>query len=502
MTRIVAGLGELNGGKKVYAIFVLCAATAISLPAQTFTTLFSFDGNEIGSTDGYDPYFGALVQATNGDFYGTTIGGGTGGWGTLFKITPSGVLTTLYNFCYPTCAVSGGMPWAGLLQARNGDLYGTTPSGGENGVCPGLGCGTVYKITPGGSLTTLYTFCSQSGCTDGSGPNGGLVQATNGDLYGMSRGGGANNGGTVFKITSSGTLTTLYSFCSQSGCTDGSGPYAGLIQATDGNLYGTTESGGSSNGYGTVFKITPGGSLTTLYTFCSQSGCTDGAVPFSGLVQATNREFYGTTLEGGANNGGTVYKITSSGTLTTLYSFCSQSGCTDGSGPYAGLIQATDGNLYGTTNHGGANGDGTVFKITPGGTLTTLYSFCSQTGCTDGSGLITGLVQATNGKFYGTTQAGGAHQNSGTIFSLSVGLGPFVETQTTSGKVGAAVKILGTNLAGATSVTFNGTAAVFTVNSTGSAISATVPSGATTGTVEVVTPRGRLMSNVPFRVLP
>ena len=393
MTRIVAGLGELNGGKKVYAIFVLCAATAISLPAQTFTTLFSFDGNEIGSTDGYDPYFGALVQATNGDFYGTTIGGGTGGWGTLFKITPSGVLTTLYNFCYPTCAVSGGMPWAGLLQARNGDLYGTTPSGGENGVCPGLGCGTVYKITPGGSLTTLYTFCSQSGCTDGSGPNGGLVQATNGDLYGMSRGGGANNGGTV-------------------------------------------------------------------------------------------------------------YKITSSGTLTTLYSFCSQSGCTDGSGPYAGLIQATDGNLYGTTNHGGANGDGTVFKITPGGTLTTLYSFCSQTGCTDGSGLITGLVQATNGKFYGTTQAGGAHQNSGTIFSLSVGLGPFVETQTTSGKVGAAVKILGTNLAGATSVTFNGTAAVFTVNSTGSAISATVPSGATTGTVEVVTPRGRLMSNVPFRVLP
>src|SRR5579862_9477763 len=419
MTRIVAGLGELNGGKKVYAIFVLCAATAISLPAQTFTTLFSFDGNEIGSTDGYDPYFGALVQATNGDFYGTTIGGGTGGWGTLFKITPSGVLTTLYNFCYPTCAVSGGMPWAGLLQARNGDLYGTTPSGGENGVCPGLGCGTVYKITPGGSLTTLYTFCSQSGCTDGSGPNGGLVQATNGDLYGMSRGGGANNGGTVFKITSSGTLTTLYSFCSQSGCTDGSGPYAGLIQATDGNLYGTTESGGSSNGYGTVFKITPGGSLTTLYTFCSQSGCTDGAVPFSGLVQATNREFYGTTLEGGANNGGTVYKITSSGTLTTLYSFCSQSGCTDGSGPYAGLIQATDGNLYGTTNHGGSsNGYGTVFKITPGGSLTTLYTFCSQSGCTDGAVPFSGLVQATNREFYGTTLEGGAN-NGGTVYKIT-----------------------------------------------------------------------------------
>jgi uncharacterized repeat protein (TIGR03803 family) len=191
-----------------------------------------------------------------------------------------------------------------------------------------------------------------------------------------------------------------------------------------------------------------------------------------------------------------VFKITPSGTLTTLYSFSGP----DGSSPQTTLIQATDGNLYGTTASGGANAQGTVFKITPSGTLTTLYSFCAQSGCTDGAGPEAALVQGTDGNFYGTTYGGGAN-NYGTVFSLSVDLGPFVETQTTAGPVGSLVKILGTNLTGSTGVTFNGTAAVFSVSAS-SLITATVPAGASSGKVQVITPSGTLSSNVPFQVVP
>src|ERR1039458_5494955 len=244
-------------------------------------------------------------------------------------------------------------------------------------------CATTAIALPAQTLTTLYTFCSQSRCTDGELPAAGLVQAANGDLYGTTQGGGTNDYGTVFKITPSGTLTTLYSFCSQTNCADGAYLVAGLVQAANGDLYGTTENGG---GYGTVFKITPGGTLTTLYSFCSLGyPCTDGQYPVAGLVQAANGDLYGTTQYGGTNGEGAVFKISPGGTLTTLYSFCSQTNCTDGSAPDAELVQAANGDLYGTTQYGGTNGGGTVFKITPGGTLTTLYSFCSQTNCTDGS---------------------------------------------------------------------------------------------------------------------
>ena len=270
--------------------------------------------------------------------------------------------------------------------------------------------------------------------------------------------------------------------------------------------YGTT-AGGEANGDGTVFKITPSGTLTTLYNFCSQSGCADGSEPEGALIQATDGDLYGTTAAGGPNNQGTVFKITPCGTLTTLHTFCSQGyPCTDGADPEGALVQATDGNFYGTTIVGGAYnpGAGTIFQITPAGTLTTLYDFCSQTLCTDGAKPWAGLVQATNGTFYGTAEyggTGGVYHDLGTIFSLSVGLGPFVKTLPACGEVGSPVKILGTNLTGATSITFNGTPATFTVVRP-SEITTTVPVGATTGTVQVVTPSGTLSSNVPFRVLP
>src|SRR5580658_5746639 len=481
MKRIVTQMSKLNFGKMTYAVVVLSVTTAISLHAQSFTTLHSFDG-----TDGGGPE-AALVQATNGDLYGTT-NAGANGYGTVFKITPAGTLTTVHSFCSQSGCTDGEFPTAGLVQATTGDLYGTTS-------------GTVFKITPNGTLTTLYNFCSQGGCTDDEEPLAGLVQAAKGDLYGTTHGGVVTGFGTVFKITPSGTPTTLYSFCSGgTPCPDGAYPDAGLVQATNGDFYGTTNGFGPTGTEGTVFKITPGGTLTTLYSFCAQGfPCIDGEFPAAGLVQATNGDFYGTTY-GDANylNYGTVFKITPSGTLTTLYSFCAQFACADGEFPAAALVQATDGNFYGTTSLGGTKGYGTIFKITPSGTLTTLYSFCSQTGCTDGEIPYGGLIQDTNGDFYGTTEGGGA-ANDGTVFSLSVGLGPFVATRPTSGDAGTAIKILGTNLTGATSVTFNGTPAVFTVVRP-SEIATTVPTGATTGKVQVVTPGGALSSNVSFRV--
>jgi uncharacterized repeat protein (TIGR03803 family) len=472
---------------------------ALSLSAQTFTTLHSFD-----STDGAFILAG-LIQATDGNLYGTAYEGGANcapyGCGTVFKITPSGTLTTLHSFCSQSNCTDGEYPEAGLIQAINGNFYGTTYQGGAN--CAPYGCGTIFKITPGGTLTTVYSFCAQSGCSDGYYPEAGLIQASNGDFYGTTTFGGAGNVGTAFKITPSGTLMTLHGFCSQSNCTDGEYPEAGLIQASNGNFYGTTYAGGA-NGRGTVFKITPSGILTTLYSFCPQTGCPDGNSPQAGLIQATNGNLYGTTFAGGAHDLGTVFKITLSENLTTLHSFCSVGypDCADGDLPrFGALVQATNGALYGTTPEGGTNVSyGTIFKITPGGTLTTLYSFCPQSGCPDGDDPRGTLVQDTNGNLYGTTFAGGAN-GVGTVFSLSVGLGPFVETQTTSGKVGAAVKILGTNLTGATSVTFNGTTATFHVVSS-SEITTTVPMGASTGKVKVVTPHRTLTSNVSFRVTP
>jgi uncharacterized repeat protein (TIGR03803 family) len=478
-------------------MLLFCAVMVITAPAQTFTSLLSFDG-----THGENPV-APLVQGFNGDFYGTTRGGGhdttncLSGCGTVFEITAAGVLTTLYEFCAQSNCSDGTTPQTGLVQTANGNFYGTTSGGGANGL------GTVFEITPKGKLTTLYSFCSQSDCTDSYGPNA-LVQAANGNFYGTTNGGGANGVGTVFEITPAGKLTTLYSFCSQSDCADGEYPFGALIQATNGNFYGTTSEGGA--GFGTVFEITPAGKLTTLHTFCAQSGCKDGGTPAAGLVQAANGNLYGTTSNGGANSYyGTVFEITPAGTLTTLYSFCSQFNCPDGSLPAAELVQATNGNFYGTTSEGGANclhsGCGTLFEITPAGGLTTLYSFCSQSDCADGGSSSAALVQSTNGNFYGTTGGGGNNSGYGTVFSESVGLGPFVETLSTSGKVGAAVTILGNSLSGATAVSFNGTLATFTVVSS-TEIKTTVPSGATTGSVAVTLPAGTLKSNKNFRVTP
>jgi uncharacterized repeat protein (TIGR03803 family) len=382
----------------ITCIIVFCAVTAIVTPAQTFTTLLNFNGK-----DGAQPAYMALIQGSDKNFYGTTVYGGTHGRrnrdGTVFTITSSGTLTRLHSFH----GTDGTNPFGALLQATDGNFYGTT-------CCAGAGFGTVFKMSPSGQVRTLYKFHNGA---DGGNSNAGLLQATDGTLYGTTVNGGtgkcSDGCGVIFKITIGGKRTTFHTFEGS----DGWRPY-GLIQATDKNIYGITSSGGA-NGYGTVFTINTAGTFTSLYSFCAQANCSDGANPMGTLAQASDGTFYGTTTGGGTNGYGTVFTITAEGVFTTLYSFDG----TDGMTPIAGLIQGSDENFYGTTSAGGANGQGTIFSITPAGTLTTLHSFNG----TDGANSNGALVQGTDGKFYGATQLGGTHKQ-GTLFSLSVGLGP------------------------------------------------------------------------------
>jgi uncharacterized repeat protein (TIGR03803 family) len=464
--------------KTACAVLVLGAATAVASPAQTFTTLATFDG-----TNGANPFGMSLIQGPDGSLYGTTEFGGMNGDGTVFKVTRTGELTTLHSFNY----TDGGFPFAGLVLGADGNFYGTTFGGGANGY------GTVFKINSGGMLTTLYSFCAQENCTDGTYPEGALVQAPDGNFYGTTYQGGPNGAGTVFRVDRQGVLTTLHSF----DYTDGAEPGAGLVLGSDGNLYGTAQDGGAYN-RGAIFRIAPSGTLTTLYSFCSHGeGCPDGYTPVGALIEAADGNLYGTTDFGGSIGDGTVFRISLGGALTTLHSFDS----TDGANPFAGLVQATNGVLFGTAQSGGAHDFGTIFKVTPQGAFTSLLSFATPGGV-DPYG---GLVQATTGVFYGTTNYGGGFggactdRGCGTVFSLDVALGPFVETVPTLGMIGRRVLILGNNLTGVTSVTFNGTPATFTVVSS-TLITTTVPVGATTGPVQVTTPSGTLTSNVNFRV--
>ena len=475
-------MNSMIGWKTACFTALFCAATAISSHAQAFTTLASF--NNTNGSYSQAP----LVQGFDGNLYGTTDNGGLKTTGTIFKITLAGKLTLVHYFCSRTNCADGEVPESGLVPASNGDLYGITSSGGSG--CSY--CGTVFRISSGGTLYTLHSFDG----SDGLNPLG-LMQASNTDFYGTTSAGGSGSGGTIFRMTPAGTVTTLYNF------EDFNYPVAGLVEGTDGNFYGTTITYAGS-GYGTIFKMTADGAVTTLRGFRG----VDGSWPVAPLVEASNGHFYGTTAQGGPASAicvstgcGTVFEITPEGVLTTLHYFSGP----DGLSPSGALVQGTDGNLYGTTSGGGpANsscyfGCGTIFQITPKGKFTTLHTFKGL----DGRYPYIGLLQATDGNFYGTTYVGGTSTactgGCGTVFRLSMGLRPFVATVPTANAPGRHVRILGTDLAGATSITFNGVAASFTVVSP-SEITTTVPLGATTGKVEVVTPRGTLSTNVTFRV--
>lgn len=337
-----------------------------------------FDFNGFDAIDGEFPV-GMLVQA-NGSLYGTTAGGGSGSAGTVFA-TAGGKVSVLYSFCSQTNCTDGAYPNAGLIPGRDGNFYGTTYQGGSGAQC-NSSCGTVFEISPQSKLTTLYNFCSQANCSDGSVPFGGLVQGSDGNFYGTTTFGGnmrcqGGGCGTVFRLTRDGELTTLYNFCSKSNCADGALPSASLVEGSDGNLYGTTQQGGlpssrclaNTFGCGTVFKITPAGELTTLHVFCTKANCVDGVAPNAPLILGKDGNLYGTTYFGGTNGpyAGTVFQITPAGKLTTLYSFCAQANCADGASPSAALLEAANGTFYGTTSgSGGEEGMGSVFRLSIG----------------------------------------------------------------------------------------------------------------------------------------
>jgi len=335
------------------------------------------------------------------------------------------VFETLVSFTYtngPDYGAFGvGSRSGAMVQGTDGNLYGTTPTGGVTSNVAGY-FGTIFEMTPQGAFTSLYLFGTEFGPNNGNDnghwPQGNLIQGADGNLYGTTQYGGQPNGGTVFRISTNGGLTTVYAFGnnagydSQLGWTnyDGDAPIAGLLQGSDGNFYGTTTSYGAY-GNGTVFQLTPGGVLTNLHSFTAlNSGDSyenpDGANPTGELILGKDGNFYGTTTQGGTNDYGTVFRITAGGQFTTLHSFSSASG----SG-YGGLVQGNDGNLYGTTS----GGNGTIFQMTTNGDFTTLHTF----DVTDGSTPEAALIQGSDGNFYGTTDGGGPNGWYGTVFRIT-----------------------------------------------------------------------------------
>jgi uncharacterized repeat protein (TIGR03803 family) len=458
-------------------LFVLLAATA-SCPAQILTTLATFDG-----THGGNPQLMTLAQGLDGNLYGTAKFGGTSGNGVIFKIS-GGVLTVMHNFT--GVAPEGKYPVAGLLLGTNGNFYGTTEQGGTGAA------GTIFKLTPAAVFVTLHGFSG----VDGYLPDAPLIQV-GGYYYGTTTSGGTANAGAVYTMSGAGVVKDKYSF---GGTPDGGTPRAPVLYASDGKVYGTTELGGTLfNPGGTVFRMSTAGIEKVLQSF-------DGDEPYGGLVQGPDGSFYGTTLLGGLFSAGTIFKVSADGkTLTKLHDF--GLGTNDGAQPFDGLVLGSDGYLYGTTSAGlgTANEYGTIFRIaTDGSNYSILYRFQNTT---DGSFPKGGLLQATDGNFYGTTDRGGTVNNAvcldggtcGVVFQFSMNLGPFVKALSAHGKVGAVIKILGNSLLSTSAVAFNGTPAVFHIVS-GTELTATVPVGATTGPITVTTPSGNLQTIVPFHV--
>jgi uncharacterized repeat protein (TIGR03803 family) len=383
----------------------LIAASSPTAVAQTESVLLSF-----GGTSGSSPYFGNLIQASDGSFYGTTQLGGGGGCvggtcGTVYKVSPTGNFTLLHAFS--NALSDGANPYSGVIQGTDGDFYGMTCYGGANNT------GVIYKVTASGVFTLLHSFAS---ATDGGKPSSNLVQGTDGNFYGTAQLGGANNDGTIFEMTPGGVFTVLHSFAG----TDGAAPSAALVQATDGNFYGTTVEYGTGcapapSGCGTIFKITSGGTFTLLH---SLSGSTDGKFPNTALIEGADGNFYGTSYTGGVNNQGTLYRISPSGTYALLHSFSGTA--SDGNGPLGGLVLGSDGNFYGTASATGTKFNGTVFSIGTSGAFTLLHSFTGAPS--DGNFPNAGVVQGADGNFYGTTYEGGANGGAatgiGTVYKL------------------------------------------------------------------------------------
>jgi uncharacterized repeat protein (TIGR03803 family) len=468
---ILKSLPSLLKATSVAAAFALCMGAGAD--AQTVSTIYNFSGS---TTDGANPWYVTLVQGTDGGLYGTTYNGGSKGLGAAFKVTTTGTFKLLHSFAGGS--KDGENPSGGMTLGSDGNFYGTAQQGGT------ASQGVVFKMTTAGAVTILHSF---NNATDGSFPWGPPILASDGNFYGSTSGGGKGGGGTVYKITSTGTYTTVYTFTPAIGTS----PIASPTQGTDGYLYVPVALSGL-NSCGSVVKISTAGVLNNSYQFPCGNG---GSFPIGPLIQASNGNFYSTTQDGGTNGEGTIYQVTPGLAVTILHSFGASFG--DGIMPSAGLLLATDGNYYGSTAEGGTYDDGTIFNTSTGGSYAQLYSFNNSANLLQMSPLSP-PVQDTNGTLYGATEFGGT-SNDGTVYSLSMGLAAFVNAPLFSGKQGGSVLILGEHLTGASSVTFNGVPARFTVNSD-THLSATVPTGAKSGYIEVTTQSGIVKSRKIFSV--
>jgi uncharacterized repeat protein (TIGR03803 family) len=466
-TRTMTG-AQLTGIIPALAFFLMVVSSA----GAQVTLLYNF-GTHAGDP-AHVNYPGFIVQGRDGNLYSTSHDGGTDNAGTVFKITPAGQVSVLYSFD----GVTGAFPSSGLTLGTDGNFYGTTYINGPSNY------GTVFKITPKGKLTILHAF----DLSDGSFPWGAPVEGTDGAFYGATEAGGSADCGTVYRVTAGGTFKTLYNFDGTYGCQ----PLAPLVLGNDGDFYGTTLvlTGENSPNLGGIFKVTRAGAITLLHSFDG----THGAGSYAPLMQASDGNFYGATVNGGQYGNGVVFEVSPAGVFADLHDFDPN---TEGGEPFSALVQGTNGVLYGTTTSGGTFNVGTIYSIPlGGGGLSALYSFDLASGTAPGAP----LAQHTNGSFYGDSAWGGS-DDLGTFYSFNAGLSSFVRLVTTSVKVGKTVEILGQGFTGTTAVSFNGTAATFHVVSN-TYLTAVVPNGATSGFVTVATPGGALESNQVLRVLP
>ncbi len=466
--------------KNIFRIAMLACLSL--LPAVAFSQIvnevFAFSNANSSGTPTGPP-----VQGRDGKLYGTTYGFGRTVVtdGTVFRLSTGGKWADLHSFA----GSDGQNPVAGLTLAYDGNYYGTTSGGGA------ANSGVLFKIAPTGAYTVLYQF---TGGSDGSFPAAPPIQASDGNLYGTNEG-GTNNNGTVYKYSPSSGIFTVILNLNPDG-SQGSFIEAPLVQGADGNLYGTAPVGGADD-CGTIFKLSTSGTLLQVYSFPCGSG---GNNPSSPLIQASDGNLYGTTSLGGTvtsqgecqSGCGTVFKM-SHGLVSILYRFTGYP--SDGALAY-GLVQGTDGKLYGAAFNGGANEVGALYQISTAGQYKLLYSFPDRIGYGPGAALL----QHTNGMFYGTTLYGGRY-SEGAMYSLDMGLGPFISLVRYTGRTGQPVQILGQGLTGSTAVTVNGVAATSFKVVSDTYMTALVPIGATTGPVVVTTPTGTLTSNHNFQIV-
>ena len=450
--------------RNLLTLVVLALFAATILQAQTYTDIHDFN-----ETDGCCALYPSLLtQGRDGNIYGTTTSGGAHLYGNVFKMTPAGALTSIFSFD----GTHGLGPEGGVTLGTDGNLYGTTYQGGTGHA------GIIFKVTTAGAFTELYDF---QNAADGAYPRVPPTQAQDGNLYGTT---GNGTVATLYKLTTAGVFTVMVNLASQS--------YSPLLLGTDGTLYGTTLKGGTYNG-GTVFRFSPATKiLTTIYNFHTEYS------PYGPLMQGVDAALYGTTSVGGTLSGGSVFRLTTAGAYKVLVNF-NTSPSTNGSVPLAGLVQGSDKFLYGVTSTGGASGQGALFKVSATGTgFALLHSFQTATGDTPYS---TPLLH-TNGKIYGLAYHGGAKVPYGAAYSFTNSLLPFTETvMRKSAKEGTVIEMLGQGFKAATGVLFGTSSATFTAASN-TYLTATVPPNATTASIEVLEPTGNLLTPLKFKVLP